>query len=64
MRDYFDFINMTPAELAAYACDVAGNDLMLALAHQLETQARLAAEAEHLREDYNALQRQMNRTYG
>ena len=35
MRDYTDFMNMTPTELAAYARDVAGNDLVLALAHQL-----------------------------
>jgi len=78
MRNYFDFMNMTPEELAAHARDVVGNDLVLALAHQLETQAAEAVQAARLREELEeteqratmwqeeclALQRQMDKTYG
>jgi hypothetical protein len=78
MRDYTDFMAMTPDELAAYARDVAGNDLVLALAHQLETETAEAVQAARLREELEeaearatmwqeecrALQRQMDRTYG
>lgn len=36
-RDYTDYMNMTPTELAALAAEVAaGNAIILALAHQLE----------------------------
>lgn len=78
MRDYTDLMNMTPAELVAYALERAGNDLVLALAHQLETEAAEAVQAARLREELEeaeqratmwqeecrALQRQMDQTYG
>lgn len=78
MRDYTDLMNMTPAELVTYALERAGNDLVLALAHQLETEAAEAVQAARLREELEeaeqratmwqeecrALQRQMDRTYG
>ena len=51
MRDYTDLMNMTPAELVTYALERAGNDLMLALAHQLEAEAAEAVQAAHLREE-------------
>lgn len=78
MRDYTDFMNMTPTKLAAYARDVAGNDLVLALAHQLETQATEAGKIEGLqaeledaeyradswREEAQAIQRQLDMVRG
>lgn len=55
IRDYTDFMNMTAQELAAYACDHAtGNALVLALAHQLETQAELADKIDALQRDLEA----------
>ena len=78
-RDYTDFMNMTPEELAAYALEHArGNDLMLALAHQLQGCAdvydandRLTAEladaerrADSWREEAQAIQRQLDMVRG
>ena len=51
MRDYTDLMNMTPEELVTYALERAGNDLVLALAHQLATEAAEAVQAAHLREE-------------
>ena len=78
MRDYTDLMNMTPAKLVAYALERAGNDLVLALAHQLDAEAAEAAQAARLREELEeaeqratmwqeecrALQRQMDKHYG
>ena len=78
MRDYTDLMNMTPAKLVAYALERAGNDLVLALAHQLEPDAAEAVQAARLREELEeaeqratmwqeecrALQRQMDKHYG
>lgn len=75
-RDYTDYMNMTPAELAQHARDhAAGNDLVLALAHQLETEARqvdlLTIErddaersADAWRSKAHAVQRQLDQVRG
>ena len=77
-RDYTNFMNMTPAELAAYARDhyrdTYSEDkqpLLLALAHQLETEAAVAdglaadldetqRQLDQWREECRALQRQLD----
>ena len=78
MRDYTDLMNMTPEELVTYALERAGNDLVLALAHQLATEAAEAVQAARLREELEeaeqrvtmwqeecrALQRQLDQRYG
>lgn len=55
IRDYTDFMNMTPAELVTHIHDGRDRtntaDLLLALADQLETQAGLAADAERLKRE-------------
>ena len=78
-RDYTDFMNMTPEELAAYALERASNnDLLLAMAHQLQGCAdaydvndRLTAEladaerrADGWREEAQAVQRQLDMVRG
>ena len=77
MRDYTDLMNMTPEELVTYALERAGNDLVLALAHQLATEAAEAVQAARLREELEeaeqrvtmwqeecrALQRQLDQRY-
>lgn len=56
MRDYTDFMNMTPTELVAHALDCAklgtlSTALVEALALQLDTAHGIALEVERLQED-------------